>query len=228
MSKLDNLRWYIGKIVLDLAKHHWNMVLSKAQYVYSGNGEVCLTNRSGGFVDDSGLELQIATGRKLNVWAGNLVHEYQHFKQWEEYTPNQRFKNAQEYDPSIEMLEAWTNKSLFSKSALWTSAHRVVKWESDAELRAIRDIKKYDLPLDMSLYIKQATAYMLSYGFVVEARRWPNPRVSDIPELYEEIPNTLDILIDLNAHRGVKKHYAKYRKLFFEYACRPWNAEEDK
>lgn len=227
MHKMDNLRWYVGKIALDLAKNNWDIFFKKHKYVYSGDASIIPENRCGGFVDDSGLELQIATGRKLENWVSNLIHEYQHFRQWADAKPSWRERNSNNYDVSMDTLEDWTKGKNFKINDLWKSAHRIVRWEADAELRAISDINRYALPLDISLYIRQATAYMLSYGFVVVERKWPNPRITDIPEIYAELPSTTEILEDLYTNKGVKKHYWKYRKLFSEYACKPWNKEED-
>jgi len=47
--------------------------------------------------------------------------------------------------------------------------------ELDCEKRAVKNIKKYNLPVNIETYIQKANSYILFYNYVKETRQWSKP-----------------------------------------------------
>lgn len=101
------------------------------------------------------------TGRK--DWLEIFVHEYCHYLQWK----NGYFKNSDEG-----LFWGWLDGEEVDRDFLLSSAHFCQKCESDNEKKVVKIIKKYDLPIDINLYIKKANAYILFYNLALKFRKF--------------------------------------------------------
>jgi hypothetical protein len=50
--------------------------------------------------------------------------------------------------------------------------------ELDNEKRSVRMIKKFDLDIDIEMYIKRANSYVLFYNWILESRKWSTAKNS--------------------------------------------------
>jgi len=139
-------------------------------------GYIKLTNdiKCGGFFDDGSnpetrkATLAFAQGRA--DYLELLVHEYCHMTQW------------------IDGIDLWEASSgAMSTIDEWLSGVDHPMEEVEAALNAARDLeldnekrsaemfRKWDLPVDVNLYIKKANAYVLFYNYMKTSRKWSVP-----------------------------------------------------
>jgi hypothetical protein len=57
--------------------------------------------------------------------------------------------------------------------------------ELDNEKRSVEMIKKWNLPIDVSVYTKKSNAYVLFYNYMLHSRKWSKP--SNSPYTNENI-----------------------------------------
>lgn len=140
----------IDRFLLDSIKKLENnkvkLILSTQDYLKLGRKTNC-----NGYFEEDKKELAVATGNGLNYWLPILVHETSHFDQWREKST------------------VWAN---YSKAVGKEIILKTRDLELDCEIRSVEKIKKYDLPINKSEYIKKANAYILFYTFIGNTKRW--------------------------------------------------------
>ena len=124
-----------------------------------------------GWFDDTG---GIFLAGKNKRWFAILVHEYCHFLQWEESCPLYA-----RFDRHYAGWDSWLLglKNLRSKD-LHIKFLAIRNLELDCEMRTVKLIKKYNLPVDVKKYIQDANAYMFFYAYVKKYRTWPDAPIS--------------------------------------------------
>lgn len=125
--------------------------------------------RGSGYFDENVPTLVCSMNRPDSLEI--LVHEYAHFTQWREKIP------------------LWTNSiDSFGKVDEWLKGKRIKNieyhinqcrdLELDNEKRAVNIIKKFKLQIDLDHYHRKANAYIYSYNYIKESRRWSKPQNS--------------------------------------------------
>ena len=141
-------------------------------------------------------ELAVATKKTEDQWFPVLVHEYAHYTQWIEKSPEwvaYTSLNEQE-DP----LTLWLDKEKEMTPEELDHLFKVlIALEKDAEERTINLMKSEDLQVDLPTYIKGARAYLLFYQFVRKHRRWykPGNEPYKTPQIYNHMPEHLNDLV---------------------------------
>lgn len=215
-----SVRSYLGDAVADLIRHGWSVHFSNTEYVFTEPDDFSLESRAGGYADGEACQINLGTARRLEEWLPNFSHEYGHFKQWRNATKAQRQKDIDQYDYYKTILDNWTRKrKRYSPDALWRAAKYIAADESWAELSSLRDIKKYGLPLNYDEMVQQAVSYVLSFAFMVEERRETNPRVTEVAEVWGQIPVSTAVLRNIGLLRDT---YAEHRDLYVKHCCEPW------
>lgn len=99
-------------------------------------------------------------------WLPIFVHESCHLDQWLEN--KKKFISGD----GIELIDEWLNGKNVNKKNLKAAIEKSKKLELDCEKRSVIKIKKYNLPINESVYIQMANSYMYFYNWVFENRKW--------------------------------------------------------
>ena len=123
-----------------------------------------------GYFDGGDKPRLVVAGKRPDM-ASILVHEFAHLTQW------------------VEGIELWdaSNDSI-NKLTEWLGGKRIKnirkhielcrELELDNEKRASKYVKKYNLGIKVSDYIRRANAYVLFYNCLLVSRKWSNPKNS--------------------------------------------------
>lgn len=121
----------------------------------------------GGF-NDSNRTLEITESYSANV-ISVLVHEYSHMIQWIEKAPVY-VATYRKLDPTT-VVDNWLKGKEYSAKTLDECFLLVKKLELDCDMRAVQEIIKWKLPIDIDLYIKGAIAYSYYYDYLRNTRK---------------------------------------------------------
>ena len=134
-------------------------------------------------------------------WFPNFVHEYCHLQQ----TKEGLFCNKSWQETDKTYTEWALGKFKLSNKEAAIIGRRQRLTELDCEKRVIKEIKKYQLPININTYIQSANAYIYSYSFLVENRvDLHNAVCAGEPELYSLMPTHF-----LSRYDRVPKLYRK-------------------
>lgn len=157
--------------------------------------------RCGGYFDDDRMMLVVAGNHK--DWLGILVHEYAHLTQWEENCEAWRKGGT-----GLNNLEHWLsgNKIRSVKDAI----NRARNLEHDNELRSVKLIKKWKLPVNLTEYIQKANAYLQFYNYMKISRRWSKPNNS--PYSNKNVWSKMPTSFRMNYERMGEKYIKLYQQ----------------
>lgn len=115
----------------------------------------------------SGDVLFLAMGNKN--YLTTAVHEYCHADQWAANTPAWKKCNEWEVQLFEEHIKGRRNFTIDEQK----KAIRIIRaLELDCEKRVIRQIEKYDLPIDVGTYVQRANAYMFYHSVSAAFRKY--------------------------------------------------------
>lgn len=139
-------------------------------------GYIKLTNdiKCGGFFDDGSdpetrkATLAFAQGRA--DYLELLVHEYCHMTQWIDGIDLWEVSAG-----SMSTVDEWLSGVDHPMEKVEAALNASRDLELDNEKRSAEMFKKWDLPVDVDLYIKKANAYVLFYNYLKTSRKWSVP-----------------------------------------------------
>ena len=174
-------------------KHGVKLLLRKGKSIQVG-GFKC-----GGCFFETPLTLIVAMGHPDSK--SILAHEYCHMTQW--------LDGEVAYIKgciSIPYMEEWLN----GKSIININKHiaAVRDLELDNEIRTSKFIKKYDLGVSYTDYIRKSNAYIHFYNWLMESRSWSKPGNS--PYRNKAVINAMSDKFDMN----YKKLKPEIRKIY--------------
>jgi hypothetical protein len=117
-----------------------------------------------GYFDAENKVLACATNRP--DFLGILAHEYCHMRQWIEKDPT--WMKAEEEDSYTE----WERLRLGENIDREKHLSIIRDLELNNEMRTVEIIKKYNLPIDIPLYIKKSNAYIMFYNYMKITGKW--------------------------------------------------------
>lgn len=123
---------------------------------------------AGGYFQDlSRTHGILACATKNPEYLNLLVHEFGHMEQWIENT--QIWKDA----CGVGDIDEW----LLGKDInnIEDKIDKAKFMELDCEKRAIKNIIKYQLPINITEYTKKANSYILFYEYLKQTRKWCKP-----------------------------------------------------
>jgi hypothetical protein len=157
MNKTDKKRIadFLGKCIL---KYHKKSIhFSPQRYLMVGKC-MCV-----GWANEDGIK--IATGKEAGVWLECFVHETCHLDQ--DVCKPKWHKAAYQ---ALEDFEDWLGGKRIKN--IDKTARLCIQIEHDCEVRTIRKINRYKLPINTGVYAQKANAYMLSYTQTRIDRKW--------------------------------------------------------
>jgi hypothetical protein len=181
---------FIKYVKQECKTHNIKCILKNTKTVKLTNDN----NRCSGYFDEESLAVAMNHPDALQI----LVHEYCHLTQW------------------VEQCDVWIasvkNKS-HDKLYRWLAGEDIkdIKnaisicrdLELDNEKRATKIIKRFDLPIDISLYIKKANAYVQFYNYLLISRKWCNPK--NTPYKNDSLVELMSSKFDMNYNKLTKK-----------------------
>ena len=150
------------KTVRDKCVKHNIFFLSKNTVKLKVNG----INVGGYFNEEANGDFKgtLATALKCPDYMDILVHEFSHMEQYIEKT--NIWKGANQCGPMDDWLLGKDVKNIEERIDQ-------VKWlELDCEKRTVKNMIKYNLPVNISSYIQKANSYILFYNYIKETRLW--------------------------------------------------------
>ena len=192
--------------IIELQTHNVRLEFSKKQRIKLLNdNSLCH-----GYWDDTDPKkpiLACSIKGPVEEWGPIFAHEFGHFQQWRDRTDIWKNNNKiTAYDQY-----AIINNFPISEKKLIKAINCFINIELDAEKRAVKLFKKYNIPIDIEQYIKGANLYIFFQRYLYWYRKWCQSQPPyKIPELlslvkpafyrnYENISNDL--------FEGFKKYY---------------------
>lgn len=118
--------------------------------------------RGTGFFD--GTELRVAGGQNQKYVLGIVAHEFGHLNQFLE-------KDKTYFCKDMKYFVDWLKGENISDNKAYLGMQAIIRNEKDCEKRGVSYIKKYDLPLNIENYIKQANLYLYSYHWMFRNKK---------------------------------------------------------
>ena len=169
---------FVKHVRTECKTHGIKFVLKRSKNVVTPDKIKCV----GYFDTDSKKELVVAGGDRN--WLLTLVHEYGHLTQWVEGC--KEWKDTEK----IDNIDDWLNGIDVPNPKKALAKTRDL--ELDNEKRSVKLIKKWELPIDIKVYIQKANAYVQFYNYIYYTRRWATPTNSPYrnPAIYGKMPTT--------------------------------------
>jgi hypothetical protein len=177
-------------------KYNINFILKNTKTVKFTDGFRC-----SGYFDEKNLV--VAKNRPDYIQI--LVHEYGHLTQYVEQCP---LWGECSKTNSHDKLDRWLAGEEVKDIEHALSLCRDL--ELDNEKRSIKIIKKFNLNINIDIYIKRANAYVHFYNYLLYSRRWSRP--SNSPYNNKRLLNAMSTKFDMNYKKLSKKMF----KLFEE------------
>ena len=187
---------FIKHVEQECKKHNVKCILKNTKTVQLDGSSRC-----SGYFDEESLVVAMNRPDAMQI----LVHEYCHLTQW------------------VDQCEIWvhsTNYQSHDKLYRWLAGEDIKDIEQaiaicrdielDNEKRSVKMIKKFNLDIDIDLYIKKANAYIQFYNYLLISRRWCKP--SNTP--YKN--NVLVEAMPIKFNMDYKKLSKKLLKIFEE------------
>ena len=127
--------------------------------------------KCGGWFD--GEDMELVCSMKNDKGIALLAHEFSHFYQWAEGSELWEIAaKSNSHSAMHDWIEGKPVRNIKKHIAICRDL------EVDAEKRAVKMIKKYNLPIDIDEYIRGANAYIYFYNYILDIRRWSKPNNS--------------------------------------------------
>jgi hypothetical protein len=190
-NKFDdkNVNNFIDDLVKICKDNNIKLELSNTEKVTAEDNLKC-----NGYFD--GKKLVVATKNPLNLWLRILVHESCHIDQLLE--DKEWYNNTNEH---VSKIDKWLKDSKKDFKDKDESYRSVAELELDCEKRAINKIKKYNLPIDIKEYTKEANEYILGYMKSKKTGKWDDGTEPLNKKLRESMPTkflSINDYINLN------------------------------
>lgn len=115
--------------------------------------------------------LRVAINNPVKKWLPVFVHESCHKDQY--------LEGAKVWDTTIQnvdsigLLNAWLqNLCELTRKQMTAIINKIIAVELDCEIRSVKKIQHYNLPIDTTKYIKEANAYIWYHFGVAKSRKW--------------------------------------------------------
>jgi hypothetical protein len=156
---------FIKHVKQECKKHNIKCVLKNTKTVKLTDDN----DRCSGYFDEESLVVAMNRPDALQI----LVHEYCHLTQWVEQCDSwvTSVKN-ESHDKLYRWLAGEDIKDIKKAISICRDL------ELDNEKRAIKMIKRFNLPIDIDIYIKKANAYVQYYNYLPISRKWCSPKNS--------------------------------------------------
>ena len=155
------IQQFVEQVKAELHSYGFRLCFGRGRTVNGGGW------RSMGFFCDRERVIRVARGRA--DWLDILIHEYAHFRQWVEQPAHVYNADAA---ASITVAHYLHDGKPVPAATLRRAFRRVMAFERDAEMRAIKIAKAHHLPIDEERYARFANLYIYSHHLMRDTGRW--------------------------------------------------------
>lgn len=123
---------------------------------------------SGGYFMDNEYDgrAKLIVAKKRKDWLNLLLHEFCHAEQW--------IENIKLWDKvRNNKMDEWLNGDKIHYPHTHLDDMKLL--ELDCEKRAVQNIRKFNLPINIQEYTQKANSYVLFYNYIKETRNWSKP-----------------------------------------------------
>jgi hypothetical protein len=176
-----NTRKFVNHVRNHLAEYGFTLHLGNGRRVNSNEGW-----RAEGYFDAGSKCIKVGKGGIQ--WLETLVHEYAHFLQWLDSSDSL----ANREDKAARLVQDYLHAGKGDLTpAVVKAFRRVMLFERDAEMRAVRCITIHNLDINLDNYIKRANMYIYTHYINMMLRKW-NFKKSPFhsPKVISEMPAT--------------------------------------
>lgn len=169
MNEVQKFIDYVGRFDL-------NLEITNGKYLY-GDGR-CL-----GYFDSDTCTIRVAGGKSIKKWLPVLVHEFSHYQQFIEKDPT-FFTEPINGEDCCHIFFNWLSKKRdYDQETIDWAVQKIILVEKNCEIRSVKNIKKFNLPIDIDNYIREANRYLYQHYVAKDYRRW----IIDISEKRKSI-----------------------------------------
>lgn len=147
-----------------------------------------------GYFDEDSLVF--ACGQPTEAWLSTLVHESCHMDQWSSRCPEWQACKIDEslhLDASL-VFECWLRGHVeLTPDQLDKYLSAIRNLELNCERRALAKIEEFQLPIDRTVYIKGANAYILYHNYMAQVRRRESRRSVSHESILAEMSDQFDM-----------------------------------
>ena len=162
-----NVKRLLHKIVDDCIENNVGINFHNNDY-YIDDDE----GDTAGLFDDSvkgkeQMTIAIKRNPRIISWVDVMAHEYCHFLQWKNKT-NIHKKYDKFFTKHGNPVHRYCQGKRVTKKLVKEATRLSVLIEAEAETMTVELLKKYNIPIDIPTYIKNANLYILGYFFTQE------------------------------------------------------------
>lgn len=121
-----------------------------------------------GYFDDVNRTLVVACGKPFKDWIEILVHEYSHMQQW---LSDERWSHWS--DCCLDLWSWLDGEKVMNTQQLTKVIDGMIELERDCEVRALENIRYWNLPINKSRYSRKANLYLYSYRAMPIMKKFP-------------------------------------------------------
>lgn len=126
-----------------------------------------------GYFDEDSRLLHCGKGSNETEFLSTLVHEFAHVLQWIEKDVHYKKCDHQKHGSVQNAVCMWVNNEInISQKKLESYTQKVIACELNAERRALKIIKEFDLPIDTKKYCEHASATLYTYWLTLKTKKW--------------------------------------------------------
>ena len=205
----DSMKDWVSHTMLPtIVEHNVSLNITEDEVIDCGG-----TGVGGYFQDDEPAVLSLALGAR--TWVETLIHEFAHLTQWKD---NAECWSAGTLDDGSDagiFVDYWYAGHVeLNKEQLDRYFSALIWVEHDAEIRALKMIKKHKIPIDVKIYAQRANAYLLGYHEFRRRRSWSVP--GKAPYLFDDITQEMPTDLKTLDYYDMKIVTSKMKKLYDE------------
>ena len=187
---------YTCKVISELIKDKFSILLHQSKKA----------NDFGGSFDYSEKEFIVSMHNKTGFEI--LIHEYCHYLQWK--TNRKQFLKLIN---GCSIVFDWLEGTFYKKDVVAEAIKAAITLEWDCENRALEQIKKHKLDIDIDQYCKAANSYLLFYNIVHEKRKWYSNNAYTAALLKKMPDKLMDLEYYFDIDNITEPQYKQYLKL---------------
>ncbi len=170
---------FIKYVKQECKKHGVILKIGSGKEINYGSG----FRVAGYFTNDPPL---LACASNNNSFLSILVHESCHMDQ---YLENDKLWVESCKKEDDDLFDGWITNEQYPLFKVFRSIDRIQQIELDCEKRSVKKIIKFNLPINIQHYIKDANSYLFLYTFMKEKRKWPSISPGRVKEIIKLMPD---------------------------------------
>jgi len=184
---------FVDDTIAEMIVEGVTLNISNNSHVTLPNGEKG-TECNGYFTDTPTPLFAVGSGKSVSEWFPVYVHEYGHFTQWRDKSPewNNLWIDGIYYDDFLDLLVSGEGK--FTDDQINRFIDAAITIEADCERRVVELVRRYKLPIEIEHYCQTANSYVHFYNYIKQYHKWyiAGREPYRIKEVYSQFNKEID------------------------------------